>query len=434
MIVEVGGKPTARWKGRGRKAKWMTAEVVTLDDGRQVIRQESATYSARYRDQNKALVVVSTGCRDEASAEQVLAELRKRVERIKSGVLTPAEDAASEQQKLGIDHHLDAYISTLTGSAMHRKNTRSYLDQLVATCRWSRLADMRRSDLECWLAEQARQKRSARSRNAYQTALVSFCNWCVRDGRMTSNPFARMTKANLDADPRRKRRAMTPGELARLLDAARNAPGRPRLRTSENCARPAERLTGADRADLYAFLAGTGLRIGEVRQLRVADLDLDGPIPVVRLRASTTKNGRDDTVPLRSDLLFMLRRRVAGRPSDELVFLIPADLIRRFHADCKRAGIERRDGRDRQVDLHSLRTTFGTMLARSGVPMRTAQQLMRHSDIRLTANVYVDPGLLDLQGAVESLPSVASCVAHDGGNSSATETSHDNASIISLAS
>jgi len=44
------------------------------------------------------------------------------------------------------------------------------------------------------------------------------------------------------------------------------------------------------------------------------------------------------------------------------------------------------------------------MLARSGVSMRTAQQLMRHSDIRLTASVYVDPALLDLQGAVEAIP------------------------------
>ena len=58
------------------------------------------------------------------------------------------------------------------------------------------------------------------------------------------------------------------------------------------------------------------------------------------------------------------------------------------------------------------------MLARSGVSMRVAQQLMRHSDIRLTTNVYADPKLFDLQGAVESIPSVPSVapsVAHDPG-------------------
>ena len=62
---------------------------------------------------------------------------------------------------------------------------------------------------------------------------------------------------------------------------------------------------------------------------------------------------------------------------------------------------------------------------------------MRHSDIRLTANVYVDPALLDLQGAVESLPSVPSVapsVAHGTVKRSATQSSHDKTSIISIAS
>jgi hypothetical protein len=36
--------------------------------------------------------------------------------------------------------------------------------------------------------------------------------------------------------------------------------------------------------------------------------------------------------------------------------------------------------------------------------MRTAMQLMRHTDIRLTANIYTDPSLLDMTGAVEQLP------------------------------
>jgi hypothetical protein len=40
----------------------------------------------------------------------------------------------------------------------------------------------------------------------------------------------------------------------------------------------------------------------------------------------------------------------------------------------------------------------------TGVPLRTAQDAMRHSDPSLTANVYTDPKLLDVAGAVASLP------------------------------
>ncbi|MFN7020829.1 MAG: tyrosine-type recombinase/integrase [Phycisphaerales bacterium] len=51
-----------------------------------------------------------------------------------------------------------------------------------------------------------------------------------------------------------------------------------------------------------------------------------------------------------------------------------------------------------------MRHTFGTHLSKAGVPLRTAQAAMRHSDPSLTANVYTDPKLLDVAGAVACLP------------------------------
>jgi hypothetical protein len=46
------------------------------------------------------------------------------------------------------------------------------------------------------------------------------------------------------------------------------------------------------------------------------------------------------------------------------------------------------------------------MLSQNGVTPRTAQAAMRHSKIDLTMNVYTDPRLLDVSGAMESLPSM----------------------------
>src|SRR5262249_62063863 len=72
----------------------------------------------------------------------------------------------------------------------------------------------------------------------------------------------------------------------------------------------------------------------------------------------------------------------------------------------KAAGIAKRDERGRTLDVHALRTTFGTLLSRGGVPLRTAQAAMRHADPNLTANVYTDPKLLDVHGALDALPSL----------------------------
>jgi integrase len=56
------------------------------------------------------------------------------------------------------------------------------------------------------------------------------------------------------------------------------------------------------------------------------------------------------------------------------------------------------------VDIHALRTTFCTHLAVAGVHPRVAQQAMRHSRMELTNQYYTDPILLDVAGAVNSLP------------------------------
>jgi hypothetical protein len=242
-IVEVGGRLTARWRGRGGKAKWMTAPVITLDDGRQVIRQESSTYFARYRDQDKALVEVSTGCRDESAAKQVLADLERRVERIVSKVATAQELSAADRRQSPIREHVEEYVARLPGkktiaaSLVHRENVRRYLDRLTWDCGWTCLADIRREHLESWMVNQQRDGRSARSCNAYREASVAFCNWLVQVGRLIANPFGvgktSVPKANAKADPRRRRRAMTPDELTRLIDAARNAPRRRQTKRGE---------------------------------------------------------------------------------------------------------------------------------------------------------------------------------------------------------
>ena len=69
------------------------------------------------------------------------------------------------------------------------------------------------------------------------------------------------------------------------------------------------------------------------------------------------------------------------------------------------------------VDLHALRTTLGTNLARQGVPPQIAQKLMRHSDYRTTQKHYTVLGLNDTSGAIEKIPWIRSAVA-----SSATGT------------
>jgi len=58
-----------------------------------------------------------------------------------------------------------------------------------------------------------------------------------------------------------------------------------------------------------------------------------------------------------------------------------------------------------RADFHSLRHTLATNLARAGTAPRVAMEIMRHSDMRLTAKTYTDAGLLPIADAVLNLPS-----------------------------
>lgn len=176
---------------------------------------------------------------------------------------------------------------------------------------------------------------------------------------------------------------------------------------------------------IYKTLVLTGLRKSELASLTVAKLRLDGAIPHVELDAKDEKNREGNGVVARADLAEDLKRWLQDKlatlqaealrrgepilarlPADTPLFNVPSGLIRIFNRDLKAAGIAKEDDRGRTLDVHALRTTFGTLLSRGGVPLRTAQAAMRHSDPSLTANIYTDPRLLDVHGALDALPSL----------------------------
>ncbi len=62
-----------------------------------------------------------------------------------------------------------------------------------------------------------------------------------------------------------------------------------------------------------------------------------------------------------------------------------------------------RDSQHRYADFHSNRHTFITNLSLAGVSPRDAQELARHSDIRLTRSVYTHIGIEDKARAIGRL-------------------------------
>jgi len=466
------GERFARWTDRaGRKR---VARVFTATDGTDRVLVEAATYTARYRDGTGRVRKVATGCRDRDAALIVLAELERRAERVRCGSLSAAEDAALDHQATPLVEHVDAYLEHLstkrgkgnrpTVARRHVDNVRRQLRRIVAECGFARLRDLNRDAVERWAATARGAGLSARTINAHLATITAFANWAVSAGRLLGNPLARLPKLDERADQRHPRRALTEDELRRLLIAARWRPlgeyGRATVRKAEATERhdPRSRATwnrapltlaelpaavdrararlrpdvverldqlGRERALIYKALVLTGLRRGEAASLTVGAVDLDGPVPCIRLRAADAKSGHAAEIPLRADLVADLRSwlserldaaRAAARakqlplparlPDDAPLFDVPPNLSSIFNRDLRAAGIPKRDDRGRVVDIHSLRHTFGTYLSKGGVAPRVAQAAMRHSTLELTMNTYTDPRLLDVAGALNALPAL----------------------------
>ncbi len=459
------GKRFARWKPSTGKAR--TAPVTTGNDGTDRIVVTAGTYIAKFRDGSGYVCEVSTGCRDEDAARSVLGKLERRAELVKSEVISAGEAATADHLCEPFADHFAAYVLSLGTkdvSAKYLTEIGRATTRLTRDCQFDRLGDICLHPVERWLTARKSEGMSASTRNAYAEALTGFCNWAVANRRLTTNPLARLAKADEKSDRRRQRRAMTEAELVTLLQVARLRPlaefgreavsvdeeetevngnppkranwtkaalaldtmqavverARERLAKNPEFVEKLERL-GRERALIYKTLVLTGLRKGELASLTVGQLELDGEMPFVVLDAADEKNRQGSTIPLRADLANDLRKWLSDTPkpstlrlhdgkgthdSKRPLFTVPAGLVRILDRDLLAAGIDKRDERGRTIDVHALRHSFGTLLSKGGVAPRTAQAAMRHASIDMTMNVYTDPKLLDVHGALNSLPSL----------------------------
>jgi integrase len=183
-------------------------------------------------------------------------------------------------------------------------------------------------------------------------------------------------------------RSLSPDDARHLLDAARG-----------------ERLDA-----VYTVALSLGLRMGEILGLRWQDVDLDGAMltvnqaiyriagkGLVAAEPKTDRSRRALFLPdgvlraLRAHRLRQLQERLAAgsRWHDSgLVFtssigtpLEPRNLFRSFKTLLRKAGLP-------DVRFHDLRHSAASLLLAQGVPMRAVMELLGHSNISTTADIY----------------------------------------------
>jgi len=123
----------------------------------------------------------------------------------------------------------------------------------------------------------------------YAESLCAFCDWCVEREYLAEDPLKRLRRFN--TTPNSRRRALTAGEIRRLMAAA-----------------------PPDRKLVYGVACATGLRAKELASLTIGHVDFRRGGLV--LEAAWTKDRKPGFQPLPSALLAFLKETCRGMPKD----------------------------------------------------------------------------------------------------------------------
>lgn len=255
---------------------------------------------------------------------------------------------------------LDTYAATNNKPSEVQSKTAIFDRHLSPAFDALRLDQITREEIEKYKARKVKAGLSAKTINNHLTALRKCLAVAHEWGKLPAIPrvqWLRTKEPDMDF--------FSFDELEQLLAAAGREPYRTMV------------LVGAR----------TGLRVGELLGLRWCDVDRRGAKltirqAIVRGKVTTPKNGKPRNVPLCASALAALHahRHLRG----PLVFCNEdgAPITRNqakgpLWIQCKRAGL-------REVGWHTLRHTFASHLVMRGAPLRTVQELLGHSTIKMT--------------------------------------------------
>jgi integrase len=353
----------------------------------------SKRWIARFHDAYGKRVTRSTKTTNRRDAERMLAKWTEEIGLVHAGLVDPEDVRRRDARTRPLADHVREYYAHFTTKPRTKQSREGKAYVLARLLRMLRdqlgrepmLEDFTPTRVTRAMRARIDAGRSARTANFIRQATLALAGWITAEGRANLSDFpARIPRFDESQDRRLVRRALTPGELSRLFDAADDR----------------------GRRLWYALAYYAGLRRGELGRVTWGDVDFERGTLAIRNR----KAGRLDVLPMHDELVGELRdaRPLLAPAALPTTRIFPTPVHGRTQLrDFARAGIPKRDDDGRVADLHALRTTLGTNLARAGVPVQVAARAMRHADPRTTQKHYTALGLVDVAGAIGRLSPVA---------------------------
>ncbi len=233
--------------------------------------------------------------------------------------------------------------------------------------------------------EWAQKKYTPATVNRRLLVIKRYAEWAAQQGMLDPELAARIKKIPIVRKQELAPRALTDREARRLLKEVQ------------------ARGSARDEA-IITLMLYTGLRIGEVSELRVGDVEMSERKGVVTIRAEVAKAGRERVAPIpkraREALIRYLDERKAG--GGEMLFTGRQGPL----STAGLGAIIRRYGAWAHLDdltPHVLRHTFAyNYLANNANDLIALADILGHTDLN-TTRIYTKRRLSDLQNGAEQV-------------------------------
>ena len=327
--------------------------------------KERKSWTARitYRDESGKVRNIKRQVENRTEGKQLLNKILREIEdhgeQIIDGDSMTFKKLAGIYEERKLTPPVYKGEAKVSGLRSHQ-SMKVFLKALVEHFGAKRIKSITHSDLEKFKLDRLKtttvrgSERSITSVNRELQLMRAVLNFAKRNGWIANNPFEQGESLISQAQENRRDRVLSREEEMRLLAACNGR--RAHLRSILICA------------------LDTGMRRGEILQLRWRDVNIEEG--VITIRATTTKTMRPRSVPTSTRLREELKRMLEKAPDDSefLIFGIDSDVKHGFTSACEEAGIE-------DFHFHDCRHTATTRLAQSGLSPLELMRITGHSQL-----------------------------------------------------
>lgn len=235
------------------------------------------------------------------------------------------------------------------------------------------------------------------SRNRRLASLRVFVKWAVEAGYLEADPTIGVKRVEVELSPRDRTR----GEMS-SLEAVAAVHGHLRCETE------AHAQLGYRDAVIWSLMEMAGLRVSEVADLKVSDVDLDGKVIHV-----LGKGGKKADVQIPQALVDVIASWLTRKPVSKKGHLVTdwngyglsrGQVWRRLKLMGEKAGVE--DIRPHDVRHTFVYRTIDTAVSQGmAIPVAfdAARKQARHGDVRTTQKFYLHARASDVRAVVEAM-------------------------------